>query len=192
MDKIITISRQYASGGRTIGKLVAQELGIPVYDSKIIKDTMKRTGLSEQVVEDTEQRSVNAFLFNLAMGVDDALNHMKLIAEVERDIIEGYVQEGPCVIVGRAANFLLGDRKSLNVFVYSDTESRVAYAHENYDVTERQARKMIERTDKERQMHAMSFYGKKWGDRDDYDLMLNSGRLGIEQCIDLIIAAAGK
>lgn len=77
MDKIVTISRQYASGGRTIGKLVAQELGIPVYDSKIIKDTMKRTGLSEQVVEDAEQRSVNAFLFNLAMGVDDALNHMK-------------------------------------------------------------------------------------------------------------------
>lgn len=79
MNKVITISRQYASGGRTIGKMVAQELGVPLYDSEIIKDTMKKTGLSSDIIEAAEQRVTNSFLFNLAMGVDDAHNQMKQI-----------------------------------------------------------------------------------------------------------------
>ena len=83
MNKVITISRQYASGGRTIGKMVAQELGIPLYDSEIIKDTMKKTGLSSDMIEAAEQRVTNSFLFNLAMGVDDAHNQMKQIEKAE-------------------------------------------------------------------------------------------------------------
>lgn len=94
MKKVITISRQYASGGRTIGKMVAQKLGIPLYDSEIIKDTMKKTGLSEKMVE-----------------------------AAEHEIIQEYVKKGPCVIVGRSANFLLNEEDSLNVYIYSDVKN---------------------------------------------------------------------
>lgn len=189
MKKVITISRQYASGGRTIGKMVAQELGIPLYDSEIIKDTMKKTGLSEEMVETTEQRVTNSFLFNLAMGVDDAHNQMKQIEKAEHEIIQEYVKKGSCVIVGRSANFVLEEKDSLNIFVYSDIKERISYAVNHYDVDEKQAKLMIERTDRERKMHALSFYGKDWGKKDNYDLLLNSGRLGIEKCVGLIVSA---
>lgn len=189
MKQIITISRQYASGGRTIGKMVADKLEIPLYDTQIIKDTMKKTGFSEEMVEATEQRVTNSFLFNLAMGVDDAHNHMKQIEKAEHEIIQGYVEKGSCVIVGRSANFVLEEKDSVNVFVFSDTKARISYAVSHYGVDEKQAKLMIEKTDRERKMHAMSFYSKEWGNKNNYDLLLNSGKLGIEKCVELIVNA---
>lgn len=189
MKKVITISRQYASGGRTIGKKVAQELGIPLYDSEIIKDTMKKTGLSEELIEAAEQRVTNSFLFNLAMGVDEAHNYMKQIERAEHDIIRSYVKKGNCVIVGRSANFLLNEPDSLNVFIYSDPKERILYAVNHYHINENQAKTMIKKTDHERKMHAFSFYSKDWGSKDNYDFLLNSGRLGIEKCVGLIVQA---
>mgnify|MGYP004536071053 FL=1 len=189
MKKVITISRQYASGGRTIGKIVAQKMGIPLYDSEIIKDTMKKTGLSEKMVEAAEQRVTNSFLFNLAMGVDDAHNQMKQIERAEHEIIQEYVKKGSCVIVGRSANFLLNEEDSLNVYIYSDVKNRISYATQHYEIDEKNAIKMIEKTDHERKMHALSFYNKEWGNKNNYDLMLNSGKLGIEKCVELIVNA---
>ncbi|MDD3138501.1 MAG: cytidylate kinase-like family protein [Lachnospiraceae bacterium] len=190
MKKVITISRQYASGGRTIGKMVADKLGIPLYDTEIIKDTMKKTGLPAEMVEAAEQRVTNSFLFNLAMGVDDAHNHMKQIEKAEHEIIQGYVKKEPCVIVGRSANFVLEEKDSINVFVFSDIKDRISYAASHYDVEEKQAKLMIEKTDRERKMHAMSFYSKEWGNKNNYDLLMNSGKLGIEKCVELIVNAA--
>lgn len=192
MNKVITISRQYASGGRTIGKMVAQELGIPLYDSEIIKDTMKKTGLSSDMIEAAEQRVTNSFLFNLAMGVDDAHNQMKQIEKAEHEIIQEYVKKGPCVIVGRSANFVLEEKDSVNAYIYSSVNDRIKYAVEHYDIDEKQAKLMIEKTDRERKMHAMSFYGKEWGSKNNYDLLLNSGRLGIEKCVELIVNSVNK
>lgn len=189
MKKVITISRQYASGGRTIGKMVAQKLGIPLYDSEIIKDTMKKTGLSEKMVEAAEQRVTNSFLFNLAMGVDDAHNQMKQIEKAEHEIIQEYVKKGACVIVGRSANFLLNEEDSLNVYIYSDVKNRISYATQHYAVDEKDAKIMIEKTDHERKMHALSFYNKEWGNKNNYDLLLNSSKLGIEKCVELIVNA---
>ena len=190
MKKVITISRQYASGGRTIGKMAAKELDIPLYDSEIIKDTMKKTGLSADMVEAMEQRVTNSFLFNLVMGVDDVHNNLKQIEKAEHEIIQNYVKKGPCVIVGRSANFILGVEDSLNVFIYSDTKDRISYAVKNYNVDEKQAKSMIEKSDRERKMHALSFYNNEWGNKNNYDLMLNSGKLGIEKCVELIVRAA--
>lgn len=189
MNRVITISRQYASGGRTIGKLVAKELGVPLYDSKIIKDTMKRTGFSADMIESTEQRSTNSFLFNLAMGVDESHNYMKQIENVEHQVIKSYVEKGSCVIVGRSANFVLEEKDTLNVFIYSDINARINYAVTNYKVNEKYAKAMIEKSDYERKMHASSFYNKKWGSKENYDLLLNSGKLGIENCVKLIVSA---
>ena len=190
MNKVITISRQYASGGRTIGKMVAEKLGIPLYDSEIIKDTMKKTGFSEDAVETAEQRVTSSFLFNLVMGVDDAHNQMKKIENAEYELIRDYVKKGPCVIVGRSANFVLEEKNSLNVYVYSDMKDRIAYAVANYGVDEKNAKSMIERSDRERRMHAMSFYNKEWGSKNNYDMLLNSGKLGIDRCVELIVEAA--
>lgn len=189
MKQVITISRQYASGGRTIGKMVADKLEIPLYDTQIIKDTMKKTGFSEEMVEATEQRVTNSFLFNLAMGVDDAHNHMKQIEKAEHEIIQGYAEKGSCVIVGRSANFVLEEKDSVNVFVFSDIKDRISYAVSHYGVDEKQAKLMIEKTDRERKMHAMSFYSKEWGNKNNYDFLLNSGKLGIEKCVELIVNA---
>lgn len=186
MNKVITISRQYASGGRNIGKLVAQKLGIPLYDSQIIKDTMKETGFSAEMVESTEQRVTNSFLFNLAMGVDEAHNHMKQIEKAEREIIRNYAKKGPCVIVGRSANFLL-EEDSLDVFIYADVQKRTSYAVDNYGIEKEDVKFMIEKMDRERRMHALNFYSKEWGDKCNYDLLLNSGKLGIETCAELIV-----
>ena len=189
MKKVITISRQYASGGRTIGKMVSDKLGIPLYDTQIIKDTMKKTGLSAEMVEAAEQRVTNSFLFNLAMGIDDAHNYMKQIEKAEHEIIQKYAEKGSCVIVGRSANFVLEEKDSLNIFVFSDINDRVSYAVKHYDIDEKQAKLMIEKSDRERKMHAMSFYSKEWGDKNNYDLLLNSGKLGIEKCVELILNA---
>ena len=189
MKKVITISRQYASGGRTIGKMVADNLGIPLYDTQIIRDTMKKTGLSAEMVEAAEQRVTNSFLFNLAMGIDDAHNYMKQIEKAEHEIIQKYAEKGSCVIVGRSANFVLEENDSLNIFVFSDINDRVSYAVKHYDIDEKQAKLMIEKSDRERKMHAMSFYSKEWGDKNNYDLLLNSGKLGIEKCVELILNA---
>lgn len=189
MNKVITISRQYASGGRTIGKTVAQKLGVPLYDSKIIRDTMIKTGLSAEIVQSTEQRVTNSFLFNLSMGVDEAHNYMKKIQNAEYEIIQNYVKNGSCVIVGRSANFVLDNEDSLNVYIYSDINQRIRYAVNHYSVDEEQAKQTIKKSDRERKIHALSFYGKEWGDKNNYDLLLNSGTLGIEKCAELIVDA---
>lgn len=193
MKQIITISRQYASGGRTIGKAVAQRLGFAFYDTQIIRDTMRRTGLAAQTVEDTEQRVTNSFLFNLVMGVDIARNNMKKIEQAEREIIREYVKQGPCVIVGRSANFVLEDvptEQVLNAYIYAGKAERIAYAVRHYGVEESQAKRRIEQTDKERRLYTASFYGKEWGDKQNYDLLINSGSLGLAACVDILCRAA--
>lgn len=193
MKQIITISRQYASGGRTIGAKVAERLGYAFYDTQIIRDTMRKTGLAAQTVEDTEQRVTNSFLFNLVMGVDLARNNVKKIEQAERELIRSYVRQGPCVIVGRSANFVLEDvpaEQVLNAYLYAGKAERLAYAVRHYGVEEAQARQRIEQTDKERRLYTASFYGREWGDKRNYDLLLNSGRLGIETCVDLLCRAA--
>lgn len=145
---------------------------------------------SEETVEATEQRVTSSFLFNLVMGVDDAHNNLKKIEKAEHEIIESFVKEGPCVIVGRSANFVLGEKDALNVFIYSDMKDRVRYAVEHYQAEEKQAQAMIKKTDQERKMHSLSFYNKEWGNKNNYDLLLNSGKLGIEKCVELIVNAA--
>lgn len=189
MKKIITISRQYASGGRTIGKQVAEKLGVKLYDSEIIKDTMRKTGLSEQLIASAEQRATNSFLFNLVMGVDEAHNRIKQIEKAEHELIQSYVDEGPCVIVGRTANFILNRKDTFNIFIYSDMEKRIKYAIEHYGIDKSQAQRMIEKSDRERRMYAANFYGKEWGNKDNYEMMLNSGLVGIDRCVKLICEA---
>lgn len=188
--KIVTISREYASGGRTIGRRVAEQLGIPFYDTEIIRETMKKTGLSEEMIQSAEQRVTSSFLFNIAMGVDVGRNYMQKIHFAERDVILEKVSQGPCVIVGRSANFILQNQvPALRAYIYSDIESRIEYAVKNYGIDSNEARAMILRSDKDRSLYSKSFYDEEWGERTNYDMMLNSATLGIDGCVELLIKA---
>lgn len=186
--KIITISREYASGGGSIGKMTAQKLDIPCYDTEIIKETMKKTGISEAMIESTEQRVTSSFLFNLAMGVAAERNYMEQIYQAEKEIILEKVSQGPCVIVGRAANFIKKNEiASINAFIYSDLKHRMEYAVKNLNIDEKNVRAVIEKSDKERSLFSRSYYDREWGEKGNYDIMLNTGVLGMEKSSDILV-----
>lgn len=186
--KIITISREYASGGGSIGKMTAQKLDIPCYDTEIIKETMKKTGISEAMIESTEQRVTSSFLFNLAMGVAAERNYMEQIYQAEKEIILDKVSQGPCVIVGRAANFIKKNEiASINAFIYSDLKHRMEYAVKNLNIDEKNVRAVIEKSDKERSLFSRSYYDREWGEKGNYDIMLNTGVLGMEKSSDILV-----
>lgn len=186
--KIITISREYASGGGSIGKMTAEKLDIPCYDTEIIKETMKKTGISEAMIESTEQRVTSSFLFNLAMGVAAERNYMEQIYQAEKEIILEKVSQGPCVIVGRAANFIKKNEiDSINAFIYSDLKHRMEYAVKNLNIDEKNVRAVIEKSDKERSLFSRSYYDREWGEKGNYDIMLNTGVLGMEKSSDILV-----
>ncbi len=202
MKRIITIGRELGSGGRTIGKMVANRLGIPYYDRELIDKAAENSGLAKQYVESSEQRITNSFLYNLAMGTSygygilqnanrQTLPLSEQIYEAQREVITKYANQGRCVIVGRCADQILADREDvLRVFIYADMEKRVERGIREYGMAKQTARKEIEKSDKERSRHYNTFTDKIWGDRHNYDLMLNSGTLDHENCVKIICTMA--
>ncbi len=203
MKRIITIGRELGSGGRTIGKMVANRMGIPYYDRELIDEAAKVTGLSPKYVEGYEQRATNSFLYNLVMGssygygILQSANKQTLplteqIYNAQRDVIQKYAESGSCVIVGRCADGILKDRDDvLRVFIYADMEKRLKHSIETYGMSKETAKDEIERSDRERARHYSAFTDKKWGDRRNYDIMMNSGVLGFENCAKIICSTAG-
>lgn len=188
--RIITVSREWASGGHTVAELTAKKLGIPCYDTQIIKETAQRTGLSEDLIKAAEQKINGSFLYNLVMGVNSERNYFEQIYKTERDIILEHASQGPCVIVGRGADHVVENKMStLRIFVYSNMKRRIQRAVENYGLEEAKARAEILRMDKERSIHMKTFTGLNWGERINYDIMLNAGYLGEEACSDIIVKA---
>ncbi len=202
MKKVITIGRELGSGGRTIGKMVANKLGIPYYDHELIDAAAEKSGLSASFVETTEQKVTNSLLYNLAMGTSYGYGILKSantqtlpLAEqvyiAQKDVITEYANKGRCVIVGRCADQILADRDDvLRVFIYADPTKRAERGVKEYGMTENTALKEIKRSDKERSQHYNGFTEKVWGDRHNYDLLLNSGVLGFENCAKIICSMA--
>ena len=198
MKKIITIGRELGSGGRTIGKMVANRLGIPYYDRELIDKTAQKSGLATQYVESSEQRLTNSFLYNLAMGTSygygilqnanrQTLPLSEQIYEAQREVITKFANQGRCVIVGRCADQILADRDDVfRVFIYADMDKRVQRGIQEYGMAKQTARKEIEKSDKERSRHYNIFTDKNWGDRHNYDLLLNSSKLDYENCAKII------
>ncbi len=198
MKKIITIGRELGSGGRTIGKMVANRLGIPYYDRELIDKTAEKSGLATQYVESSEQRLTNSFLYNLAMGTSygygilqnanrQTLPLSEQIYEAQREVITKFANQGRCVIVGRCADQILADREDVfRVFIYADMDKRVQRGIQEYGMAKQTARKEIEKSDKERSRHYNIFTDKNWGDRHNYDLLLNSSKLDYENCAKII------
>ncbi|MBQ8720307.1 MAG: cytidylate kinase-like family protein [Clostridia bacterium] len=197
---VITIARQYGSGGREIGEKVAKILGIPLYDKEIIKDAAAKGNLSVDVVKTVDEVATNSLLYSLAMGSNTfgtnlhfgykmPLNDKLFI--LQSDAIKEYVAEGSCVIIGRCADYVLRDEEGVfRVFVYGDLEHRKArVAQRHPEVKSSQIVDIINKTDKRRASYYNFYTGNKWGKYDNYDMTINSSTLGIDMSAQIIANA---
>lgn len=196
MNTIITIGRQFGSGGREIGLKVAEALGIPCYDKELLTRAAKESGFCEEMLINHDERPTNSFLYNLVMDTysfgynsnsysDMPISHKVFLAQF--DTIKKIGSEGPCVIVGRCADYALADYDNVvNLFIFGDEECRIKRIMERYNLNEAKAKDMINKKDKQRQSYYNYYSSKKWGRSDSYDLCINSSKLGIEGSVKLI------
>lgn len=195
MNKVITISREYGAGGHSIGKRVAEALGIEIYDKDIVRETVKASGFDMEVVQQEEEDVSRSsyFLKTLVSGSVHYHDPQDAIHEVQRAVILKYAQEGPCVILGRCADEILRDSgiETLNVFIHADDLHRAVRISEMTGITNAtELQKLMAKKDASRRNYYTHYTGKKWGDSHNYDLTLDSGVLGDELCIKLIVEAA--
>ena len=182
---VITIAREYASGGRYIGKLVADKLGIKLYDNEFISKVAKETGLSEEYIENNEQK--RDALASLNNGYYSGLNNSDELFIKESELIKEAADKESCVIVGRCADFILAGRENvINIFVYSDMEDKINRATTYYGMDKAKAEKEIKRIDKLRANHYKYYTEKDWNNHSNYDICINSDAFGVEKSADLI------
>ena len=182
---IITISREYGSGGRYIGKMIAQKLGIKLYDKEFVLKLADSTGLSTEYIENNEQR--RKVLESLNNGYYSGLTNADELFIRESELIKEVSQKESCVIVGRCADFILKDNKNvIKIFVDSSMENKVKRATTYYHLNNVNAKKEISRINKLRANHYKYYTEKDWNDPSNYDICINSDSLGVENCVELI------
>ena len=195
-NTIITIGRQYGSGGHDIGKQLAEELNVPFYDKALLERAAKDSGLCQEIFENHDEKPTNSFLYSLVMDTyslgyttssfsEMPLNHKIFLAQF--DAIKNIAKEGPCVIVGRCADYALADFPNVvNVFLHADLQDRIVRIARRHDLTDAKAKDLIIKTDKRRASYYNYYTSKKWGDAAGYDLSLNTATLGIDGTIHMI------
>lgn len=185
---VITISREYGSGGRYIGKLVAEKLGIKFYDKSFITKVAKKTGLSEEYIEKNEQKREK--LSNLNTGYYAGINNADELYLKEAEIIKDIASKESCVIIGRCADFILKDNANITkIFIYSNMEDKIKRATQIYELSKEKAKKEINRINKLRANHYKYYTEKAWDDHENYDICINSDSLGVEKAAELICNA---
>ena len=195
MKSIITISREFGSGGHTIGKLVAEKLGYHFYGRELVEKVAALSGFSTEFIEESGEyaSAKSSLLFSLATAGQYETGGMSMhdrLYLIQTQVIEGIAAEGNCVIVGRCADFILRDYKDcLHVFVYADMESRAKRIVERYGETDKSPKTRLEDKDQKRKVYYKNYTGRNWGEPHNYNLCLDSSKLGIEACADLIVAA---
>ena len=198
---IITIARQFGSGGREIGEKIAKELDIPIYDKEIITDAASKGDMNPEILKTADESAANSLLYTLAMGSNIAgatmhfgykmpINDKLFILQSE--LIKEYAEGGSCVIIGRCADYVLRDRDDvLRIFIYGDLDSRKARIAAKYpDIKSSQIVDTINKTDKRRASYYNFYTGNKWGKYDNYDIAVNSSTLGIDGAVAVIVSAA--
>lgn len=196
MNKIITISRQYGSGGREIGEKLAQKLDILYYDNELITRAAKESGFSEKAFENAEKKASNSLLYSIAMGMgaygtqDMGFSHLSLDDQLfiaQSNIIRKVAEEGPCVIVGRCADYVLRESDNVvNVFIWADMDFRKKRAINLYGLKENKAEEEIIKIDKKRSNYYNYHANEKWGKVDNYHLSIKSDYLGIDNSVSCI------
>ena len=188
--RIITISREFGSGGRFIGEEVAKKLGIAYYDKNIINEIAEKSGLSPEYIQDNAELSPKKGLFSYAFAGRDITGKSveDMVYEAQRNVILELTDKEPCVIIGRNADYILKDRDDvLNVFIYGNMPEKMKRICQIYHVSEKDAVKMMEDTDKRRMTNYNFYTNQKWGKADNYTLCLNSSQLGYDRCEKIIM-----
>ena len=187
-NKVITISREFGSGGKYIGILVAKKLGIPCYDRDIIEKIAEESGFVDdfikRVSEYAPSKSIFAYSFVGRSASGESIED-KIFA-IQEKVIRELADKGPCVIVGRSADYILRKYDTLDVFVYAPLENKIARTMRFKNLSEKEAKKLVKDTDKKRSINYKYYTGKNWGERENYTVMLNSTALGIEKTAEFI------
>lgn len=196
-NAIITIGRQYGSGGREIGEKLAEKLAIPFYDKELLERAANDSGICKELFENHDEKPTSSFLYSLVMDTysfgyssaaftDMPINHKVFLAQFEA--VKKLALEGPCVMVGRCADYALSEfHNCFSVFIHSDMESRIRRIAQKYGMKDNKARDAIQKTDKSRSSYYNYYTNKRWGDASSYHLSVDSGKLGIDKTVECII-----
>lgn len=197
MSRIITVGREFGSGGREIGRKLAQALGIAYYDHEIVTELIRRTNLAEEYIRSIEEKNpVPVFAVTtgrtfLSIGNPLAEQQVSVLSEEGR-IIQEMAEKSDCVIVGRRADYILRDKNPLKLFIYADMDFKMQrcreWEHFGEEITDKALRQKIISVDKERAKYYEFMTGQKWGDKANYDICLNTSVLGIEKAVESILA----
>lgn len=195
-NTIITIGRQFGSGGREIGNKIAADLGIKLYDKEMLDRAAKESGICQELFESHDEKPTNSFLYSLVMDTyslgyssgtysDMPINHKVFLAQF--DAIKKIADEGPCILVGRCADYALENYDNcVSVFIHADLEARIRRIARIYDLTDAKAKEMIIKTDKKRGSYYNYYTNKRWADAESYELCISSSELGVEGAAEVI------
>ncbi len=192
--KIITISREFGSGGRTVGRMVAEALGIPFYDKDLVDHIALESGFSPKFIEEHGEHAPGKSLFSYAFahhsipGAMNGLSTADFLWNIQCSVILQLVEKGPCVIVGRNADYILKDREdTLHTFIYADKDFRADRIVKLYGESEKSPEARLNEKDKRRKVNYQHYTGQNWGQAQNYDISLSTSVLGIEKCAQIII-----
>ena len=194
MKTIITIGRQFGSGGKEVGSRVARELGIPCYDKELMKEAAKQSGLSEKILESFDERpksllysiAMDSYIFSLpGTGAGDSLEQQVYLATF--DTIRNLADKGPCVIIGRCADYALAENPNLlRLFIYAPLKDRIERVAARQNLSPEKARTLIHKTDRRRASYYEYYTSHGWGEVESYDFCLNPSSLGLGGTVELI------
>ena len=193
--KIITISREFGSGGRTVGRQVAEKLGIPFYDEELVDHIALESGFAPHFIKEHGEHAPGQSIFSYAFahqtvpGVLSGLSTADFLWNVQCEVILQLAEKGPCVIVGRNADYILKDRQDcLHTFIHADKEFRADRIVRLYGESEKSPATRLNEKDKRRSVNYRHYTGRTWGAAQNYDLCLNTSVLGVDYCADLIVS----
>ena len=193
--KIITISREFGSGGRTIGHKVAEALGIPFYDKELVEHIALESGFAPKFIEEHGEHSPGKSLFSYAFapqgvpGVMNGLSTADFLWNIQCNVILQLAEKGPCVIVGRNADYILKDREDcLHAYIHADLAYRADRIVKLYGESEKSHEARLQEKDKRRRVNYQHYTGRTWGTAQNYDICLNSSTIGIDACADIIVS----
>lgn len=196
---IITISRQFGSGGRSVGRAIAEKLGIPFYDKELVEQIALESGFAPNFVEEHGEHSPGRSILSYAFtatgvpGVMNGLSTADFLWSIQCGAVMQLAEKGPCVIVGRNADYILKDRKDvLNVFIYADMDYRADRIVRLYGESEKSPASRLQEKDKRRSVNYQHYTGRTWGAAENYDICLNTSVIGIEEAANIVVDAVNR
>lgn len=195
---VITIGREFGSGGLDVARKLSEKLNVKYYDKELLAMAAKESGLCEKIFENHDEKPTNSFLYSLVMDtysvsgytsapfLDMPLNHKVFLAQF--DAIKKLAEKESCIIVGRCADYALSEHPNcISVFIHADMDFRIKHVMDTFDLTKEKAKDMIQKTDKKRASYYNYYSSKKWGDSRSYNLSLDSSQLGLDGCVEMIL-----